>query len=663
MVVRKTLYKKKKGKENNKKNPPASYLAKNKNNNLLMHKRNLHRSSFTNFEELGHNFPYINLFLKKNEKGKLFYDFRHSLSTYFLSKALLKQYYGIEFYLPYVYKIHHFVDFPIFCDQQKNGYGQKLVQLQEEGDQNADPQNKTGQLKEKVNMLYDKHNQQLNLLLPSNLFVSEKSEEKSYEEGDIKGEVSKCEKMYSKVEEKEMEEQNGQEQKTKEEKIGENNIVEENMVEENMVEEKIGEENIVEENIAEENIVKEKIREMKIEKQIIQKQITDKKQIIEEQITETGEDKFLCPCVPGRVNYIHLLSDLATYNKTEAEVELSSNECKQYILSDNLIKVLDIGVGANCIYPLLGNNTYNWTFVGSDINLESLKIAYLNILINNQENNIKLKFQKEKDKIFFSIIDKKNLFFFSMCNPPFYSELEELNQNPHRYLDAKISEVLYSEVKNDNVFNHEKKTDNLETRTEFSNKKECEDKGEGEGKGKGTEENKEDDTERSIKKTNEQIIPLYIPNPNATDINSVNKFERVRTANGRKEGGEYSFILKMLQESTFFFYNIIWFTSLVSKLKNVKLIKQEIINSMRSYITHGSNQISFLDSLIHNNIYFDDSFYYKNVNDGNFPVFISQYRILKSYQGKITRWIICWSYFNERQIDIIKNLYYRKCLT
>ena len=50
-------------------------------------------------------------------------------------------------------------------------------------------------------------------------------------------------------------------------------------------------------------------------------------------------DGFLCPPVPGRADYIHHLGDLL------------SDE------SGNVVKgasILDIGVGANCIYPLIG---------------------------------------------------------------------------------------------------------------------------------------------------------------------------------------------------------------------------------------------------------------------------------------------------------------------
>ena len=64
---------------------------------------------------------------------------------------------------------------------------------------------------------------------------------------------------------------------------------------------------------------------------------------------------YLCPPIPGRADYIHHIADLLG----------SCN--KGNIPSGNKIKCLDIGVGANCIYPLIGNKEYGWSFIGCDI--------------------------------------------------------------------------------------------------------------------------------------------------------------------------------------------------------------------------------------------------------------------------------------------------------
>ena len=73
---------------------------------------------------------------------------------------------------------------------------------------------------------------------------------------------------------------------------------------------------------------------------------------------------YLCPPIPGRVDYLHRVADLLA--ESAGEVPRGKG-----------VRVLDIGVGANCIYPLLGAREYGWRFVGSDIDPVSVKAAAL----------------------------------------------------------------------------------------------------------------------------------------------------------------------------------------------------------------------------------------------------------------------------------------------
>lgn len=115
---------------------------------------------------------------------------------------------------------------------------------------------------------------------------------------------------------------------------------------------------------------------------------------------------FLCPPIPGRADYIHYISDL---------LEKKDN-----------INVLDIGTGANCIYPIIGSQTYKWNFIASDIDPISIKNAQEIIDSNeNLKNKIQLRLQKDKNHIFIGIINKNEQFDLTMCNPPFHSSLEE----------------------------------------------------------------------------------------------------------------------------------------------------------------------------------------------------------------------------------------------
>jgi 23S rRNA (adenine1618-N6)-methyltransferase len=125
--------------------------------------------------------------------------------------------------------------------------------------------------------------------------------------------------------------------------------------------------------------------------------------------------KYLCPPIPGRVDYIHYISDLLPKNLSN-------------------IKALDIGVGANCIYPLVGNSIYNWEFVGSDIDDISIQNANNIIKKNKLEDKITIIKQTSKDDIFKNIIQKDDKFVFSMCNPPFHSSKKEAKEGTKRKL-------------------------------------------------------------------------------------------------------------------------------------------------------------------------------------------------------------------------------------
>ena len=116
----------------------------------------------------------------------------------------------------------------------------------------------------------------------------------------------------------------------------------------------------------------------------------------------------LCPPIPGRVDYIHHLNDLLTASS----------------ITEN-INVLDIGTGASCIYPLLGVSVCHWSFVGTDIDLDSLDSAQDIIDDNDLDSKIKLRQQFDENNILKGIIEADDSFAAAMCNPPFYKSAEE----------------------------------------------------------------------------------------------------------------------------------------------------------------------------------------------------------------------------------------------
>ncbi|XP_026192361.1 uncharacterized protein LOC113147132 [Cyclospora cayetanensis] len=197
------------------------------------------------------------------------------------------------------------------------------------------------------------------------------------------------------------------------------------------------------------------------------------------------EDNFLIPTLPNRSNYIHFLADLLSateglgtpqghpipggeaYILREALEEDSSGPLKAPTANEPSqdatlgeeftgaskqtkhpprgpqVWILDVGVGANCVYPLLGVADYGWSFVGSDISEASLSVATANVVANGYEGRIKLQLQKERNCIFQGLLNGGDpLFAASVCNPPFYISEEAIGINPKRQKAGNAHELV-----------------------------------------------------------------------------------------------------------------------------------------------------------------------------------------------------------------------------
>ena len=208
----------------------------------------------------------------------------------------------------------------------------------------------------------------------------------------------------------------------------------------------------------------------------------------------------LCPPIPGRADYIHYLADL-----------LADENGK--IPTRNSVKGLDIGVGANLVYPLLANYSYGWQMLGSDVNPNSLENAQ-KILAQNPDlkSKIHLIHQSNSDFIFKHIISEEDRFAFSMCNPPFH--------------DSEAVAMQGNRRKNNNLRHKKQSKPNLNFGGQHSE--------------------------------------LWC------------------------EGGEMTFIKKMINESVQFSTQVLWFTTLVSKkdhlhqlttlLKNLNVLEYKVID-------------------------------------------------------------------------------------
>ncbi len=120
-------------------------------------------------------------------------------------------------------------------------------------------------------------------------------------------------------------------------------------------------------------------------------------------------EAFLCPPIPGRADYIHYVADLLAKSNNEK------------IPRGEKLKCLDIGVGANCIYPIIGRNEYGWSFIASDVDDKALESAQ-QIIDNNKSiaNKVELRKQPKSRGIFNTIIGKDEYIDVTICNPPFH---------------------------------------------------------------------------------------------------------------------------------------------------------------------------------------------------------------------------------------------------
>ncbi len=122
---------------------------------------------------------------------------------------------------------------------------------------------------------------------------------------------------------------------------------------------------------------------------------------------------YLCPPIPGRADYVHYLADLLA----------TSNGGK--IPKGKKVTCLDVGVGANCIYPMIGQVSYGWSFIGSDIDPVALESA--NHIVNANpvlKSAIVCRLQSDPKHIFQGILQPGEYIDAVICNPPFHESAE-----------------------------------------------------------------------------------------------------------------------------------------------------------------------------------------------------------------------------------------------
>jgi 23S rRNA (adenine1618-N6)-methyltransferase len=143
-------------------------------------------------------------------------------------------------------------------------------------------------------------------------------------------------------------------------------------------------------------------------------------------------DENLCPPIPGRADYIHHIADLLGENNSDT------------IPFGDKITCLDVGLGASCIYPIIGVTEYAWKFIGTDIDPKSIASAQ-NIVNSNSslKDKIECRLQKNPKDVFHGIIGKEDKIDLTICNPPFHSSIEEAQKGTRR----KIKNLSGKKVK------------------------------------------------------------------------------------------------------------------------------------------------------------------------------------------------------------------------
>ncbi|XP_051891798.1 RNA N6-adenosine-methyltransferase mettl16 [Pristis pectinata] len=143
----------------------------------------------------------------------------------------------------------------------------------------------------------------------------------------------------------------------------------------------------------------------------------------------------LIPTVPLRLNYIHWVEDLIGSGTNKSE----------------LIRGIDIGTGASCIYPLLGATMNGWFFLATEVDDMCFDYATKNVEQNNLSDLIKVVKVPQKTLLMDALKEESEIVYdFCMCNPPFFANQMEAkgvnSRNPSRPPPSSINTGGITEI-------------------------------------------------------------------------------------------------------------------------------------------------------------------------------------------------------------------------
>ncbi|KAA9333259.1 23S rRNA (adenine(1618)-N(6))-methyltransferase RlmF [Hymenobacter busanensis] len=130
---------------------------------------------------------------------------------------------------------------------------------------------------------------------------------------------------------------------------------------------------------------------------------------------------YLTPPIPGRADYIHYLADLLAESNGGV------------IPRGRGIRVLDVGVGANTIFPIVGHREYGWRFVGTDTDPVAVRMAKQIVASNRALTGaVDVRLQPVAADIFSGVVKPAEVFDLTLCNPPFHASAAEAEAGNRR---------------------------------------------------------------------------------------------------------------------------------------------------------------------------------------------------------------------------------------
>ncbi|MBL33654.1 MAG: 23S rRNA (adenine(1618)-N(6))-methyltransferase RlmF [Oceanospirillaceae bacterium] len=136
---------------------------------------------------------------------------------------------------------------------------------------------------------------------------------------------------------------------------------------------------------------------------------------------------YLCPPIPGRADYLCYLNDLLAEDLLAADFLVESGA------RNTPPRLLDIGTGANLIYPIIGHLAYGWQFVAADTDAIAVRNAHQLVSENSPLlDAVEIRMQRHPEQIFKGMIGTGEYFEFTLCNPPFFASEKEAQAQARR---------------------------------------------------------------------------------------------------------------------------------------------------------------------------------------------------------------------------------------